>query len=122
MTTDSYFKGDGSRLFLLLILYIVQGMPMGFLLGSMPVMLKKYFDYTELGIIALSPVAYQIKFIFAVLVDTKYFEWLGKRKSWIIPAQLLAGLLMYYMGCNFDEIIAERSLIKITFIFSIVFF
>jgi MFS transporter, PAT family, solute carrier family 33 (acetyl-CoA transportor), member 1 len=57
-----------------------------------------------------------------VLVDNKYFECIGKRRSWIIPAQLLAGLMMYYMGCNFDEIMQEKSLLKITSIFAIVFF
>lgn len=82
------FKGDGSRIFLLLILYMVQGVPMGFLSVTLPVILKKYFTYTELGIIALCPFAYKIKFLFSVVVDTKYIRWIGKRRTWIIPTQI----------------------------------
>ena len=51
-TKGGLFSGDASRLFLLLILYTVQGMPIGFLLETMPIMLKKYYSYTDIGILA----------------------------------------------------------------------
>jgi PAT family acetyl-CoA transporter-like MFS transporter 1 len=123
MTAQGKFNGDGSRLFLLLILYTIQGMAMGFLMVSMPVMLKKYFDYTQLGIVALCPMAYYFKFMFAPIVDTHYFDSVGRRRSWIIPTQLLAGVLMYILGLYFHAILAmENSVVNITFIFAMVFF
>jgi PAT family acetyl-CoA transporter-like MFS transporter 1 len=123
MAVQGKFNGDGSRLLLLLILYTIQGMAMGFLLVSMPVMLKKYFDYTQLGIVALCPMAYYFKFMFAPIVDTHYFDSVGRRRSWIIPTQLLAGVLMYILGLYFHAILAmENSVVNITFIFAMVFF
>lgn len=59
--------------------------------------------------------------MFAPIVDTRYSKWLGKRRSWIIPAQLLAGITMYVVGEFLQELLALDSVILVTFIFGIVF-
>ena len=86
-----FLSGDASRLMLLVLLYIVQGIAFGYTMTTLPVILKKHFTYTEIGIISFCSVSYNIKFLFSPLVDTKYFKNIGKRRSWIIPVQLIAG-------------------------------
>ena len=46
------FKGDGLRLVFLTLLYSIQGFGFGFLDMTMPVILKKHFTYSEIGIIS----------------------------------------------------------------------
>jgi MFS transporter, PAT family, solute carrier family 33 (acetyl-CoA transportor), member 1 len=118
----SWFDGDASRLLILLLLYIVQGVPFGFFIITLPVMMKKYFTYTELGIIALSTFGYMTKFIFSFVVDTKYIDKIGKRRTWIVPTQIIAGVTMWYLSDNLMNLMEERAVYQITFMFSIVFF
>jgi len=116
-----FFKGDTSRLLILLLLYIVQGVPYGFLMITMPVMMKKYFTYTQLGIIAFSPLGYRIKFLFSFFVDTKYIDSIGKRRTWIVPAQIIAGCIMLFLSYNIHELLEERAVYEITFMFTTIF-
>ena len=96
--SEIMFNGDGSRLLILLLLYIVQGIAFGFLMTTMPVMFRKHFTCTELGIIAFNTIGYRTKFLFSFFVDTKYFDSIGKRRTWIVPTQILAGFIMIYLG------------------------
>lgn len=118
----SHFNGDGSRLIVLLLLYIVQGVPYGFLMVSMPVMMKKYFSYTELGIIAFCTIGFRLKFLFSFFVDTKYIDSMGKRRTWIVPTQTMAGLIMIYLSFSIHRLLEDRAVYEITLFFSLIFF
>ena len=117
-----WLKGDVSRLLFLTILYLIQGVSFGFLMNTLPIMLKKNFDYTSIGIISFCSFPYNIKFLFSPIVDTKYFKMLGKRRSWIIPTQILAGVVMYYLADNIYSLIEEKRVYSITFAFGMIFF
>ena len=86
---DKLFKGDGLRFLFLALLYIVQGFAMGFLWITMPIILKKKFTYSEIGVISWWCIPYTIKFLFAPFVDTYFIKLLGKKRSWILPTQIL---------------------------------
>ena len=72
------FQGDGLRLLFLTLLYTVQGFAIGFLEITMPIILKKNFTYSEIGVISWSCLPITIKFFFAPLVDAHFIQWLGK--------------------------------------------
>ena len=72
------FQGDGLRLLFLTLLYTVQGFAFGFIEITMPIILKKNFTYSEIGVISCSCLPFTIKFLFAPFVDAHFIQWLGK--------------------------------------------
>ena len=117
---SSYFNGDEYRLLFLLMLYSVQGFAFGFLDITMPVSLKKYFSYSEIGIICWSWLPFSIKFLFAPFVDTYYFKWLGKKRSWIVPTQILIAAINFYISKNLDKFIEDRRYFTIALMFFLI--
>ena len=121
LSEKGYFNGDGTRLLLLVILYSVQGASFGFLLETLPIMLKKHFSYTEIGIISFCALPFSFKFLFSPIIETKYIRWLGRRRSWIIPGQLVAAGILYLIGDMYEDLSSNKKLYTITFMFTTVF-
>lgn len=85
---------DRYSILTLLILYLLQGVPMG-LCGSIPLILKeKGASYESLSLFSLVTVPFSMKILWAPFVDSYYIAKLGRRKSWLIPIQLICGILM----------------------------
>ena len=77
-------------------------------------MFKKYFGYTEIGIISYWTLPYSIKFLFAPVVDCLFIKSLGKRRSWILPSQILTSILLYILSLHLEEFINERKIFMLT--------
>ncbi|CAJ1954175.1 unnamed protein product [Cylindrotheca closterium] len=116
---------------LLIVLYTLQGIPMG-LSASIPFLLQEKIgklaasaaastmataagaatsssvasiqasSYHANAIFALCSWPFSLKLLWAPIVDAIYFKRLGRRKSWLVPIQLLAGALLWG-GANFVE-------------------
>ena len=127
--------GDTFNYALLIILYTLQGIPMG-LSASIPFLLQERItklsslattattattttttvnaaassasssslaaSYNANAIFALCSWPFSLKLLWAPIVDACYFKKFGRRKSWLVPVQMLAGLLLYG-GANFVE-------------------
>ncbi len=78
---------------LLAALYFVQGLPFGFFLFTFPLHLRAE-GYSLFKITFLSVVNFPwlIKFLWAPLADRYFWTSVGRRRSWILPAQ--GGLLL----------------------------
>ena len=73
-----------------------KGIPMG-LSASVPLILKeKGVSYAALSMFSLVSLPFSVKLCWAPLVDSIYFPSIGRRKTWLIPVQMIAGLLMIY--------------------------
>lgn len=46
---------------------------------------------------------FSLKLLWAPIVDSIYSNRFGRRKSWLIPAQLLIGFFMIFLGANVDS-------------------
>lgn len=123
---------DGFNYALLIVLYTLQGIPMG-LSASIPFLLQEKItkvaaaaaatasatttvagaassssgaavaaSYNANAIFALCSWPFSLKLLWAPIVDAIYFKRFGRRKSWLVPVQTLAGLLMVG-GANFVE-------------------
>jgi hypothetical protein len=68
--------------------------------GSVPFLLREHLSYAQLGTFALSSYPYSLKLLWSPIVDSVYFKSVGRRKSWIIPMQLVVGTLMLYISSN----------------------
>jgi MFS family permease len=87
--------GTVAKLGLLTSLYFAQGLPFGFFTQSLPVMLRKEsFSLGAIGLSSLLAMPWALKFLWAPLVDRHYSARLGPRRSWILPLQLAAFLIL----------------------------
>jgi MFS transporter, PAT family, solute carrier family 33 (acetyl-CoA transportor), member 1 len=85
---------DTIGMMVLLLLYTLQGIPMG-LCGSIPLIMKEQgVSYEGLSLFSLVSIPFSLKLLWAPLVDSCFFRKVGRRKTWIIPVQILTGIVM----------------------------
>ncbi|QKX63826.1 uncharacterized protein TRUGW13939_10997, partial [Talaromyces rugulosus] len=89
---------DRRNFLLLVLLYFLQGIPMGLASGSVPFLLKPHISYGQIGVFSLASYPYSLKLLWSPIVDAVWSKRLGRRKSWITPVQLLSGLAMVYLS------------------------
>ena len=93
---------DKISIAVLILLYTLQGIPMG-LSGSIPLILKeKGASYEALSLFSLVSVPFSLKLIWAPLVDSYYSKSFGRRKTWLVPVQFITGLVMIF-GAGYVE-------------------
>ncbi|MCJ1242247.1 hypothetical protein MMC14_010254 [Varicellaria rhodocarpa] len=91
-------RQDRRNFMLLVLLYFLQGVPMGLAGGSVPFLLKSHLSYGQIGIFTLASYPYSLKLLWSPIVDAVWSPIVGRRKSWILPIQLCSGFGMLYMG------------------------
>lgn len=83
------------KLGLLASLYFSQGLPFGFFTQALPVVLRqRAVSLEEIGLTTLLGAPWALKFLWAPLVDRYHGARLGRRRSWIVPLQLLTALVL----------------------------
>ena len=105
-TEDAVSSDDRGAIALLLLLYTLQGIPMG--LGAVipMLLLEKGAGSTEQAIFSVIAFPFAIKLLWAPLVDSIYSATFGRRKTWIVPMQALLGLMMIGGGARVDALLA----------------
>lgn len=88
---------------LLVLLYFMQGVPMGLATGSVPFLLKDHMSYSEIGIFSLASYPYSLKLLWSPIVDAIWSPRVGRRKSWILPIQILSGMGMLLLGSTVEK-------------------
>ena len=87
-------RGDYGSVALLLLLYTLQGVPMG-LAASVPLLLQERgAKYMQQSLFSLVSWPFSLKLLWAPLVDSYYSVRIGRRRSWLLPTQLLCAALM----------------------------
>lgn len=97
----SLAKHDLPQFYLLVALYLVQGIPVGLAFGTIPFLLKsmaKETSFTTLGIFSIATYPYSLKILWSPIVDSIYDKKVGRRRSWIIPIQLISGIMLFILG------------------------
>lgn len=92
---------DLPQFYLLVALYLIQGIPVGLAFGTIPFLLKsmaKETSFTTLGIFSIATYPYSLKILWSPLVDSIFNDKVGRRRSWIIPIQLVSGVLLFILG------------------------
>lgn len=101
---------DLSNITLLILLYVIQGIPLGLAFGSVPFLLQQSVSYTDLGIFSLVGYPYSLKLLWAPIVDTIFSPRIGRRKSWILPVQLCSGFVMLWLSYKIDDLMNPQYL------------
>ena len=101
----SNLKKDASKICFLVYIYFLQGIPLG-LTASIPFLLTDYsVNYSQQGTFSFANWPFSIKLLWAPIVDSIYVHRFGRRKSWLIPAQLLIGLFMISLADTVEKLI-----------------
>ncbi|KAJ3018474.1 UNVERIFIED_CONTAM: hypothetical protein HDU68_011136 [Siphonaria sp. JEL0065] len=98
-------KGIQSELgdfILLVVLYLLQGIPLGLVMGSVPFLLKSKLSYADIALFSLSSYPYSLKLLWSPIVDSIYNKTVGRRKSWIVPIQAITGIFMIILSQSID--------------------
>ncbi|KAH8169797.1 acetyl-coenzyme A transporter 1 domain-containing protein [Sarocladium implicatum] len=96
-------KSDQRNFLLLVLLYFLQGIPMGLAGGSVPFLLKNHMSYGEIGTFSLASYPYSLKLFWSPFVDAVWSSKIGRRKTWIVPIQFLSGFGMLFLGAHVEE-------------------
>lgn len=102
-------RQDRRNFLLLVLLYFLQGIPMGLATGSVPFLLKRHLSYGQIGIFSLASYPYSLKLLWSPIVDAVWYPTLGRRKSWILPIQLWSGFGMIYLGGRIKEMMVSAG-------------
>lgn len=87
-------KHDAKTICLLIYLYLLQGIPLG-LAASIPLILSaRKVSFSEQGTFSFVFWPFSLKLLWAPIVDCLYFKKFGRRKTWLIPVQLVIGIFM----------------------------
>lgn len=88
--------GYALKMAMLSALYFVEGMPWGFQAKALPVFLRTHHaSLTLIGMLNLLSLPWMTKALWAPLVDRYGSTRFGRRKSWIVPMQLLIALTAF---------------------------
>jgi len=120
-------EGDYLNIFVLLVLYILQGIPLGLSRTMDLIFQEKHLSYDQQGVFSSVSWPYSLKIIWAPIVDSLFVKRFGRRKTWLIPVQLMIGLLMFFGSSSVTEYLGggegisdeytEPDVYKLTFLF-----
>lgn len=102
-------KKDQRNFLLLVLLYFLQGIPMGLAHGSVPFLLKNNVSYSAIGVFSLAAYPYSLKLLWSPIVDAVWSPKIGRRKSWILPIQTISGFSMIWLGRNINRLMTEAG-------------
>ncbi|KAF4664768.1 Major facilitator super domain-containing protein 3 [Perkinsus olseni] len=119
---DEGLKKDFGSIVWLLILYTLQGIPMG-MSGVFPLLLKDQgATYSELALFSMCSWPFSLKIFWAPIVDTVYVKSWGRRKTWLVPCQLLISVVLYYLSRHYAEWLRENDVTPLFMCFLILYF
>lgn len=106
---------DRFSILLLVLLYTAQGLPMGLAFGSIPLLLKESgASYAALAQFSMSSLPYSVKLFIAPVVDALFIPSFGRRKSWIVPVQLVIGCTLIFLSSHIPGWVREANVSYLT--------
>ncbi|KAJ2359445.1 hypothetical protein GGF43_000064 [Coemansia sp. RSA 2618] len=104
-----YGNKDFGNIVLLIALYWLQGVPLGLAHGSIPFLLKEKLSFAQVGLFSLAGYPYSLKLFWSPFVDSLYDRKFGRRKSWIVPIQLITAFVFWWMGAHIDGLVRDPA-------------
>jgi len=104
------------------VLYTLQGVTLG-LAGVVPLYLASYgATWKQLGILLTVMYPFTIKLLWAPLIDVFYISWLGRRRTWLLPVQVMLGITFIILSFYFDLLLVQMRVMELTVIFFFIMF
>lgn len=100
-------KGDYGNIVFLLLLYVLQGIPIG-LSSAVPLLLtNRKVSYSEQALFSFVTWPFSLKLLWAPIVDSLFWRKLGRRKSWLVPVQLCIGIFMLVLSRSVNSLLTD---------------
>lgn len=113
---------DKISIFILLFLYVLQGIPLG-LAGSIPMILQnRNISYKDQAIFSFVNWPFSVKLLWAPIVDSLYWKFLGRRKTWLVPTQYLIGLFMIILSRSVSSLLGDSNSSPNVLVLTVTFF
>ncbi|KXS19867.1 hypothetical protein M427DRAFT_131820 [Gonapodya prolifera JEL478] len=114
-------RKDLPNIAILSFLYLLQGIPLGVTLGSLPFLLKSRLSFSQMAIFSLAGYPYSLKLLWSPLVDSLFWRSIGRRKSWVLPVQIVTAAVMWWISSwvdsEVDGLHPDINLLTISFTF-----
>jgi len=118
----SDLRGDWLNIFVLLFLYILQGIPLG-LAAAIPMLLQnRGISYKQQAEFSFAYWPFSLKLLWAPIVDSLFIQKFGRRKSWLIPTQYLIGGAMLLLSMYVTQWIGSETDEPNVFVLTCLFF
>ena len=65
---------------------------------------------------------FSVKLLWAPLIDVFYVRWLGRRRTWLLPTQLILGTTFIILSFYFESLLTHMRVTTLTIIFSFIIF
>src|SRR6218665_433095 len=102
-------RGDRGSIALLMFLYILQGIPLG-IGASIPYLLQtRKISYKDQAAFSFVHWPFSLKLFWAPIVDSVYWSWFGRRKSWLVPTQYLIGFFMILLSGSIQDLMGGEG-------------
>lgn len=100
---------DFKAVCLLLLLYTLQGVPMGLSSSVGFILQERGATYAEQGVFSLASWPFSLKVLWAPIVDAVYFKRVGQRRTWVMPLQLVVGVTLLFLASALGELISSEG-------------
>ncbi len=111
------------RIVVVLALYVLQGVTLG-VVDVVPYYLTSFgATWKQLSILSFVMYPFSLKLLWAPLIDVLYIRRLGRRRTWLLPTQLILGTTFIILSFYFESLLVQLSVTKLTIIlfFMIIF-
>lgn len=106
--TLSNLKGDYGKIAFLLLLYVLQGIPIG-LSAAVPLLLQnRKVSYSDQALFSFVTWPFSLKLLWAPIVDAVFWRKMGRRKSWLVPIQLGIGIFMLFLSKSVNSLLTDN--------------
>jgi hypothetical protein len=116
------FWSELPKIGLLVILYAFQGLSFGMFLHTIPMLFKKDLTYSEIGVIMLCTTPFSFKILWSPVVEFYYSPSFGKRKSWIVPTQILMTVILYYISLTLEAMLVAKEVYMLATVLTVFIF
>ena len=105
----SDWRKDRGNIALLLLLYLLQGIPLG-MAASIPLIIQTYgASWSQQATFSFAFWPFSLKLLWAPIVDAVYSKRFGRRKTWLIPIQYALGLVMILLSYYIKDILDDPT-------------
>ncbi|HPU30826.1 MAG TPA: MFS transporter [Syntrophorhabdaceae bacterium] len=88
-----------NRIFTMLLLGFSSGLPLPLTSGTLQAWLTVAgIDLKTIGLFSLVSIPYTVKFLWSPVMDRFVPPWLGRRRGWILPIQIVLMVFIFIMG------------------------
>jgi PAT family acetyl-CoA transporter-like MFS transporter 1 len=110
------------RILIVIILYLLQGCIQGFT-GSIPLYLASYnASWQQQGTFHWVFYPFSFKILWAPIIDSIYIRRFGRRETWLIPIQLMIGIILIILSFYLEFLLINLRIIILTIIFFLIYF